>query len=126
MKAEYDAWIKANVEGDGFGLCKGYARRMAQAFPELRLVRGYYHDALWGRRGHWWLALPDGSIVDPTAAQFPTRGNGEYEEFTGDESELPTGKCPNCGEFCYDGRSFCSEECGRSFAAYLNEERRRW
>lgn len=120
MKPEYAAWIKANVEGDGFGLCKMYARRMTEAFPELRLVRGHYTCTAWGERGHWWTVTAAGEVVDPTAGQFPSAGAGVYVEFTGSDAELPTERRPNCGESCYHGKNFCSDACGRSYVAWLN------
>jgi hypothetical protein len=122
MRPEYSAWIKANVDGDGFGFCRSYAEKMVKAFPELRVVRGHYYCVVWGQRGHWWCETEAREIVDPTAAQFPSKGAGVYDGFTGDDSELPTGRCPNCGEFCFHGKSFCSDDCGRSYVAWINAE----
>lgn len=117
MDHAYEQWISANVS-ESYGACKEVTTAMAQAFPELRRVRGHYQDALWGKRSHWWLVTPDGSIVDPTASQFPTRGHGEYVEWTEGAKE-PVGKCPNCGEYSYNPGGCCSDDCGREYAAYL-------
>ena len=114
----YAAWIATNVKGDGFGECAELTEQMAAAFPELRRVRGHYHDAFWGPRGHWWLVTPDGKIVDPTKAQFPDQG-GEYVPWNDGDQE-PSGKCMECGSYTYNGDYFCSVGCERSTVAYLN------
>jgi len=115
---KYMDWIRHNVPEDCLGDCKMYSEAMAQEFTELKLVRGHYYCPIWGERGHWWLVHPDGYIVDPTRVQFPSNGNGLYEEW--DESrEEPTGICPNCGGLCYRGRDCCSEMCHTEFVASL-------
>ena len=116
---QYEKWIKANVPENPFGQCKRVCENMVVAFPELRMVRGHYYDMVWGERGHWWLVTPNGETVDPTAAQFPTKGHGVYVEWNEGDEE-PTGKCPNCGTLCYGGDSCCSKECGESYVAYIN------
>ena len=118
----YKQWIASNVDGDGYGKCAEITQRMADAFPELRRVRGHYYCVAWGERGHWWLVASDGTIVDPTASQFPSRGNGVYVEHKDSDPE-PTGMCPNCGGYIYGGGEVCSDECGNSYVAYLNSER---
>lgn len=97
---------------------------MAAAFPELRRVRGHYHDPQWGRRAHWWLVEPGGEVVDPTAAQFPSRGRGRYEEWDEARPE-PTGECPNCGGEVFDGGTCCSPKCVDEYTAYIERESRR-
>jgi hypothetical protein len=116
MKREYAAWIEANVQ-DPHGRCREVTEQMADAFPELIRVRGHYYCLHWGERQHWWLVMPDGEIVDPTAAQFPSKGDGDYEQWDESRPE-PTGICPNCGEFAYDGKTCCSDACGRAYAAF--------
>ena len=120
MKTDYWAWIAVHVgtkPEDGYGRCGWATLAMLIAFPELTRVRGHYIDAIWGERDHWWLVDPDGEIVDPTAAQFPTRGTGEYVPWhEGDEE--PTGMCPNCGDNCYNGHTCCSESCNAAYARY--------
>ncbi len=109
-------WLKTN---NPYGRCADATEAMKAAFPELTRVRGYYLDAAWGSREHWWLTAPDGSIVDPTAEQFPTLGKGHYEPWDETQKE-PTGQCMDCGEYCYDGNTFCSPACERSTLAYMN------
>lgn len=111
MRADYSAWISEHVSKT-YGTCAEVTLAMQQAFPELKRVRGHYYCAIWGQRAHWWLVAPDGSIVDPTKDQFPTKGTGFYEPWTEGAKE-PTGICMNCGEYCYDGDPWCSESCGR-------------
>src|SRR5687767_13556478 len=101
-----------------YGNCVEATTAMASAFPELRRVRGHYYCAVWGERQHWWLVTPDGTIVDPTAAQFPTEGHGVYEPW--DESaEEPSGRCPNCSGYVYGGGTVCSDDCAREYEAYV-------
>jgi hypothetical protein len=90
---------------------------MVAVFPELRRVRGHYYCPIWGERAHWWLVAPDGLIVDPTAAQFPSLGGGEYVEWE-EGREEPTGICPQCGDHVYGGGTCCSEDCHRAYVAY--------
>lgn len=109
----YAAWIVTNVP-EPRGKCAAATLAMSAAFPELKRVRGHYECYAWGRRDHWWLVTTDGQIVDPTAAQFPSHGLGEYIER--DESlPEPTGKCPDCGEFVYGRGTFCSRACSEAF-----------
>jgi hypothetical protein len=113
---KYLDWIAANI-AKAYGECAEATDRMAAAFPELTRVRGHYYCPIWGERAHWWLVAPDGSIVDPTASQFPSGGMGQYEAWDESRPE-PTGMCPNCGGECFDGNYCCSESCGRAYAAY--------
>jgi hypothetical protein len=93
---------------DLYGKCAEVTQQMAAANPSLRRVRGHYYCPIWGERAHWWLVDRDGKIIDPTAAQFPSKGNGTYVEWQEGEKE-PSGKCYNCGDYCYDGKVFCPE-----------------
>jgi hypothetical protein len=114
MNTEYQHWIAENVVGDGRGKCAEVTQAMAKAFPELTRVRGHYQFL--GIRPHWWLTDPQGTVVDPTAAQFPA--GGEYVSW-GDGPE-PIGRCYNCGELVYDassGSNICSSDC---YSAYRN------
>jgi hypothetical protein len=117
MPDKYGAWIMEHVDGDGYGQCAEVTLSMQAAFPELQRVRGHYMCLVWGERAHWWLVTPDGQIVDPTAAQFPSKWSGAYLPWV-EGSEEPTGRCPNCGGPCYGGGVCCSEQCHREFAAY--------
>ena len=109
----YAEWIDQVT--DVYGTCREVTREMQKAFPELKLVRGHYCCWVLGKREHWWLV--DGyKIVDPTAAQFPSKGEGRYEELP-EDTQTPSGMCPNCGEYCYDGEQVhdhCHDEFMRS------------
>lgn len=98
------------------GRCKEYCDRAVRLFPQLKLVRGHYYDSMWGEQPHWWCARPDGSVFDPTAKQFESKGNGEYVEFDGKVS------CSECGhqgqedDFDYESNyAFCSGACHLRF-----------
>lgn len=84
------------------GKCEPYAREAVAADPTLRLVRGWYLDPVWGRQAHWWTVRADGTIHDPTAAQFPMGGVAEwYEEYQG---VFP---CAHCGTVVPEADSYC-------------------
>jgi len=94
------------------GKCKEYVDAAVLADPTLKAVRGWYFDFMWGEQQHWWCVKPDGTIVDPTAKQFPSKGSGDYVEFDGVFS------CEQCGEkvkeedATVDGHHiFCSGDC---------------
>jgi hypothetical protein len=122
MNIKYKNWIdKWLLTSDPLGRCQYVTSEMQKAFPELIRVRGHYFDVMWGERQHWWLETTEGEIVDPTASQFPTKGNGYYEKW--DESqEEPCGKCMNCGDLCYMSKGFgmhaCSENCCKELEFY--------
>lgn len=128
MNAEtYNAWIAQYVaaQKSTLGRCRDATAKMVEAFPELRIVLGYVHDGLWGKRGHAWCVDTDGKIVDPTASQFPALL--EYDPWKpGDEVLI--GKCMECGSQIWEAvesfdearhRSFCDEECEGAFRASL-------
>lgn len=126
--AEYAAWIEAFVSAQPNrfvrGKCAEATLAMIEAFPELRRAAGFVH-CTWGRDQHFWCVTPDGTVVDPTAEQF--RAVFEYEELDLDDPEtqrrIPTGRCLDCGDDVYEGKSFCSEACEASTRAYLNGPR---
>lgn len=129
MKPEYAAWVNEHCPTyeKAFGNCRYIATLMAKAFPELRLVRGFFHSVAWGQRGHWWCVAADDSIVDPTAHQFPPHNEPAaampvecYEEFTGSDKDLPTGVCAECGGPTFNYASFCSDACHDATVAELN------
>lgn len=98
------------------GKCKELAEAAVKTNPDLTLVRGYYHDFLWGKQPHWWTKDKDKNIHDPSKDQFPSKGLGEYEEFDG------MVECANCGKQMkeekarFDSRyAFCSIECNMRF-----------
>ncbi|MBU2007445.1 MAG: hypothetical protein KKF08_18910 [Gammaproteobacteria bacterium] len=117
MKPKYQYWIRKNVDTT-YGKCASVTEAMCAAFPELTRVRGHYYCVAWGEREHWWCKDQDGNIVDPTAGQFPSKGRGVYVEWEEGAKE-PTGMCPNCGEYCYDGNYFCCENCEIAYVAYV-------
>lgn len=93
------------------GKCKQLCEEAFKKDPTLKIVRGYYHDAFWGKQDHWWTVKSDGTIYDPSKLQFPDK-NGDYEEFNG------TFNCSQCGKeiieedgHIYGNYIFCSGEC---------------
>ena len=125
QKLAYNMWVNANYPNahSAGRQCSEATQKMVNVFTELKRVRGLAHveepDGLPPTRTpHWWCIAPDGSIVDPTAHQYPTKIL-EYEE--ADESKgSPTGKCPNCGGLCYKNEYFCSKKCNKEYLDYLN------
>lgn len=125
--AEWIANYVASKRGFVRGKCAEATITMVAAFPELRRAAGFVH-VLWptgpAREQHWWCIAPDGTVVDPTRAQFALVF--EYEELNLDDPEthkrVPTGVCCNCGEDTYEGREVCSDVCSRAYIAYLNME----
>lgn len=118
---QYHKWILENVPNyeSAYGKCAEVTTEMLKAFPELKRVRGHYYCVSWGKRAHWWLVAPDGSVVDPTATQFPTKGRGVYIEH--DESQPEPERqslCANCGEYFSGSGTVCSDKCHREYAAY--------
>lgn len=104
------------TEQSAYGQCKEICQKMFDKFPELKLVRGHYYCRVWGKRMHWWLEILEGKIIDPTKIQFPSK-NGVYESW--DDGQLePTGKCPHCGEYIYDG-GYTHKECHGAFVSSL-------
>lgn len=74
------------------GKCKEYCEAAILRDPSLVLVRGRYWCPIWNTdEAHWWTKKSDGSIFDPTAKQFPSKGHGTYTEFDG------TVTCEECG-----------------------------
>lgn len=103
------------------GKCKEMSEALVKEDPELRLVRGYYWDALWGKQGHWWCEDKAGNIIDPTKDQFPTKGEGAYTEFNGMvecaecSKEMKEEDCPSF----HGNYAFCSVRCeGRFIGVY--------
>lgn len=103
------------------GKCKEMAEAAVKADPSLTLVRGHYHCPIWGKQAHWWAKRADGSIVDPSVAQFPSGGIGEYEPFVGEV------ECDNCGKpmtedtaWRLEGKyAYCSYTCYGEFVGVL-------
>ena len=118
MGAVYDSFIEdwAYLYGTA-GTCREATTAMVLAFPHLRRTVGMIvmKDAPDGDIRpwpHWWCVDVDGTIVDPTRAQFPC---AEIEYFPADpEKGTPTGKCMNCGWLAYNKNPFCSEACEKT------------
>lgn len=103
------------------GKCRELSEAAVAADPTLRLVRGYYWCPVWNtQEAHWWTVRADGTVYDPSAAQFPSRGLGTYTEFSG------LVQCAECGKEMpesdahFDSRyAFCSGECNGRFVGVL-------
>ena len=133
MKEVYRNWIEVfyPTEKQAYANCLSATQEMVEEFPELRRVRGHYDCPIWGERAHWWCVDPDGSIVDPTAVQFPSRGAfaASYHEAQR-KTLVQVGVCMNCGEPIRvtleaaengdQGSTFCSDACENRTLAYLN------
>lgn len=99
------------------GKCRQASEALVEADPTLRLVRGWYTCPIWqSREMHWWTVRQDGTIVDPTKDQFPSKGLGEYEEFEG------FFECSECGKRVREADAefasnyvFCSYACHGRF-----------
>jgi hypothetical protein len=102
------------------GRCKELAEAAIQTDPTLTLVRGYYYCPIWGEQNHWWAKKPDGQIVDPSKAQFPSNGIGEYIEFDG---IIP---CANCGKEMREGVDEIYYESNYAFCDYTCAPLRQW
>jgi hypothetical protein len=116
LESKYLEWIERETnqysDRELAGMCKWFVDAMKGEFPELTVVRGHYHCVYSNKSYcHWWLKTKSEIVVDPTARQFPFSGLvGEYVEFDEDSQE-PTGKCLNCGEYVYGGNTFCNSDC---------------
>jgi hypothetical protein len=108
------------------GKCREMSEAAVAADPSLTLVRGFYHCPIWGKQAHWWTRRADGTLYDPTVAQFPSNGFGDYEEYDG------TVECDEChkrvpeAEAHFDGNgryAFCSHRCGLLFVGLEPYER---
>ena len=118
MNEKYKEWILNynHLNPDTYGMCREATQQFSNDFPELKRVRGHVESALSSKLlPHWWCVDPNGNIIDPTAKQFDyiTR----YIELDKSQPE-PTGKCPNCGEYCYDNDFTCCESCESEYASY--------
>ena len=94
------------------GKCKQMSEELCAKDVPLTLTKGWYHCPIWGAQEHWWCKKPDGTVVDPTANQFPSKGIGEYEEYVGILS------CECCGidvkeddAYLVEHHVYCSYKC---------------
>jgi hypothetical protein len=122
---KYQEWIEKNYPTSTIARlqCKKACERMIKEFPELKLQMGLVSvDEPYGlpptKTEHYWCITKSNEIIDPTAHQYPTHIL-QYDPV--DESRgNPTGKCPNCGNICYNGRYVCSNECEIEYQNYLS------
>ena len=114
---EYIIDLKMTYE-KAYGKCEEYSKQMKEKFPELILTKGHYECAIWGSREHWWLQTKGGQIIDPTKMQFPSYGICEYIPWNKGDP-IPTGKCPQCGEYTWNHESV-HKECVDAYVAYCN------
>lgn len=99
------------------GKCKEMSEALCAQNPSLTLVRGHYFCPIWNKdEPHWWCTKPDGTIVDPTALQFASKGLGIYTPFDG------TVFCDECGAATTEALAqfessyaFCSTKCHMRF-----------
>ncbi len=125
ITGEQATWLSSHLKGeDGYGECLSVCQEMVKRWPTLILVRGYYHCPSWGERGHWWLINEAGQIVDPTARQFPSGGQGRYVVYSDAEiaERTPIGRCLDCGEDIFEGGysgTFCTEACAKATTEWL-------
>lgn len=134
MNPKYKEWIDANYPTmqSALGMCRPAVIAMKEAFPELQVTNGFAHfDSFTDPRMHWWLKTEDGTIVDPTAIQYPEYIGcpiSRYEEIddTHPARRFRQTKCPNCGEYYYDTPELqkygpcCSQACVSGYTDYLN------
>jgi len=95
------------------GKCKELSEAAVAEDPTLTLVRGWYWCPISNKQEmHWWTKRSDGSIYDPSKAQFMSNGLGEYSEFSGyytceqcgkkvaEEDVIPLGNYVVCSDMC--------------------------
>jgi hypothetical protein len=99
------------------GKCKEAVDELVSKNPKLRAVRGHYWCPIWNsNEQHWWCVDADGTIIDPTAKQFPSAGLGEYTEFNGEVSCDECGCTGKEGDFSFESNyAFCSYICHGRF-----------
>lgn len=114
----------SNDYADFRGKCREMSEAAIVADQTLRLARGHYICPVWGKQQHWWTVRVDGSIYDPTAAQFPSKGYGVYVEFDGIVSCAECGKdVPEAEIERAEGRyAWCSYTCYGRFVGVLSSE----
>lgn len=104
------------------GKCKEFCDALILERPELTLVRGHYFEPQWARdEAHWWCTEPDGTIVDPTAKQFPSGCIKElYTPYNGFSD------CEECGESIPEARIImqgrypvCSDHCAMKLVGLI-------
>jgi hypothetical protein len=98
------------------GKCREYCEAAIAVDPTLTLVRGHYYCPQFGEQPHWWTVRKDGSVFDPTAAQFPSNGAGLYVPFNGLVECAQCGKEMKEAEASFESNyAFCSGQCHARF-----------
>ncbi len=104
------------------GKCKELCEELCKNNADLKIVKGWYHCPIWNtEEQHYWCEDKQGDIVDPSAKQFPSEGNGLYKKFNG------LVKCEECGkEFpleeaypTYNSHYLCSSKCFGKFVGII-------
>lgn len=95
------------------GKCKELSELECSKNPSLRLTRGHYYCPIWNSdEPHWWCVDEHGTVVDPSAKQFPSRGSGIYTEFDGRIECAECGKTVSEESARFEGNyAFCSDRC---------------
>ena len=131
VRLTYNEWIADWLHGNNpYTRCREAVVAIVAAFPELEKVPGHVLcPAPWGQRVHWWAKAPDGTIVDPTASQFPAIL--AYEAWT-PGAECIMGSCYSCGDDIYrpvwdlenppPRESTCSVACEKAAHADLTAD----
>jgi len=119
MDSKYTEWIKQfNTDNPNTkSMCNEATDKMISEFPELNQIRGHVISTLrYDQVPHWWCTDNDGNVLDPTEKQF-----GQIVAYYPHDESLPepTGKCPNCGEYCYNGKTLCCKDCETEYLAYI-------
>jgi hypothetical protein len=112
----YHEWMRAYLfqAASGYGLasrCGSATAEMQAAFPELVRVPGRVTLVTGERICHWWCVTPGGSVLDPTAAQFPAPVAAYIP--MAEEDPKPTGQCLECWDYRYGKGGYCSSRCYR-------------
>ena len=77
----YKLWIEEYVDPDEtFNNCTLWTRVMQRDFPELERIEGYVvHEYATHGAYHEYLKAPDGTIIDPSRAQFDAMFGTNWE-----------------------------------------------
>jgi len=109
MRTLFHVWVRRNVPKDCAGRCEEFAFAMAKAFRSLTVRYGHYVHSYGTAEVHFWCEDADGSVVDPTASQFPPGGSYRRGRIGG---RLVRALCAKChGPLFEDGLGTCPDGC---------------